>query len=108
MMSQTFGQAIADARKKAGLSQKELAARIKKEEGGAISPQYLNDLERGRRNPPAPQLLDQFIRELNIESDWLYYVAGQYPEDLRRGALDQAQVREAFQAFRRGLNREHR
>jgi ribosome-binding protein aMBF1 (putative translation factor) len=44
----TFGQTIADARKRAGLSQKGLAARIKKDDGQSISAQYLHDLERDR------------------------------------------------------------
>ncbi len=48
----TFGLAIAKARKAKGLSQKELAALVvKDEEGGAISPQYLNDIEHDRRSP---------------------------------------------------------
>ena len=47
----TFGQAISKARKALGLSQKELAARVMKEEKtGAISPQYLNDIERDWRS----------------------------------------------------------
>jgi hypothetical protein len=37
------------ARKKLGISQKNLADRIKKEDGQSISPQYLNDIERDRR-----------------------------------------------------------
>ena len=41
----TFGRAIATARKEKGLSQKDLAALILKEDGTAISPQYLNDIE---------------------------------------------------------------
>ena len=37
----TFGQAIGKARKGLGLSQKELASQVKKEEdGSSISPQY--------------------------------------------------------------------
>ncbi len=41
----TFGRTIADARKKANLSLRELADQIKKEDGSPISPQYLNDIE---------------------------------------------------------------
>ena len=42
----TFGRAIVAARKAKGLSQKDLAALIHKEEDeGSISPQYLNDIE---------------------------------------------------------------
>jgi len=94
---------IAEARKRAGLSQKDLAARIKKEDGLSISPQYLNDLERDRRNPPAPQLLRQLAEELGLAVDYLDYLAGQLPEDLREGSYPQEKVQEAFHAFRRTL-----
>ena len=58
-MPLTFGQYIADARKRAGLSQKDLAAKLQKEDGDSISPQYLNDIEHDRRNAPSEHLLDQ-------------------------------------------------
>jgi transcriptional regulator with XRE-family HTH domain len=97
-----FGQVIAEARKRLDLTQKELAARIRKEDGTPISPQYLNDLERDRRNPPSEYLLKQFARELQLPDDYLLYIAGQWPEDLRDNAPPE-QVQEAFQAFRRTL-----
>ena len=46
----TFGTLVAEARRVIRMSQKELASRVKKEDGQAISPQYLNDVERDRRN----------------------------------------------------------
>lgn len=97
----TFGQIIAEARKRAGLSQKDLAARVQKEDGTPISPQYLNDIERDRRNPPSEYLLGQFAQLLAIDADYLYYIAGQLPQDLRDASRPEAEVREAFVAFRR-------
>jgi ribosome-binding protein aMBF1 (putative translation factor) len=47
----TFGTIISEARRAAGLSEKELAAKVKKEDGQPISAQYLN-IEHDRRNPP--------------------------------------------------------
>ncbi|SET90780.1 helix-turn-helix domain-containing protein, partial [Oceanicella actignis] len=68
----TFGRAIAKARKAAGLSQKELAARVMKEEGGgSISPQYLNDIEHDRRSPSSSHLIREFSGILNIPEDYL-------------------------------------
>ena len=49
----TFGEAITRARKDKKLSQKQVAAGTLKEDGQAISAQYLNDIEHDRRNPPA-------------------------------------------------------
>jgi transcriptional regulator with XRE-family HTH domain len=99
----TFGRTIADARKKANLSLRELAERIKKEDGSPISPQYLNDLEHDRRNIPADSLLQQFSQVLDIPIEILYYYAGEIPSELRGMQVDQAQVIEAYKAFRRKL-----
>jgi transcriptional regulator with XRE-family HTH domain len=58
----TFGEIVAQARKRKLLSQKELAALIKKEDGQSISAQYLNDIERNRRNAPI-RVLDYSTRK---------------------------------------------
>ncbi len=58
----TFGEVIAQARKKANLTQRQLAARIKTEEGKPISAPYLNDIEHNFRHPPRGYLLEQFAR----------------------------------------------
>jgi transcriptional regulator with XRE-family HTH domain len=104
----TFGQTLSQARRQAGLSQRELAARILKEDGEPISPQYLNDLERDRRNPPGRHLLTQFASQLDLPPDYLDFLAGQLPEDLRAGNYAPEQVQAAFHAFRRSLRRESR
>jgi transcriptional regulator with XRE-family HTH domain len=102
-MSESFGQVLGAARRRAGLSQRELAARILKEDGEPISPQYLNDLERDRRNPPARHFLRQFATALELPEEYLDFVAGQLPEDLRAGSYAPDQVQAAFHAFRRTL-----
>lgn len=99
----TFGQIISEARKKANLSQKELAARIKKEDGQPISPQYLNDIERDRRNPPSDLLIEQFAAILNIEKDVLYFYAGELPADVKGTQADSEHVVAAYKAFRKAL-----
>lgn len=99
----TFGQAISSARKQLGLSQKDLAARVIKADGNAISPQYLNDLERDRRNPPSDYLLAQVAAALDLPRDYVYYLAGRYPEGVHDINYDIEAVQEAFGAFRRVL-----
>jgi transcriptional regulator with XRE-family HTH domain len=102
----TFGQIISDARKKAGMSQKELAASMKKENGAAISPQYLNDIEHDRRNPPGEFLIEQFAKVLGLPKDSLLVAAGLLPEDLRKiaaekvGAAKYEHVADAVKLFR--------
>lgn len=100
----SFGQVIADARKEAGLSQKDLAARITKEDGTPISPQYLNDIEHDRRNPPSEHIMRQFADKLDLSLDYLFYLAGQLPGDVPSGRKPE-EIAEAFKAFRRVLKR---
>src|SRR5260370_3760559 len=80
----SFGRVITEARKKAELSQKQLAERIKKEDGEAISPQYLNDIERDRRNPPSEHLIVQFPKELKLSKDYLMAPVRSLPSHLKK------------------------
>jgi len=101
----TFGQIIAEARKALGISQKDLAAKIRKEDGESISPQYLNDIEHDRRDPPGEFLIVQFSKELKLSKEHLIAAAGRWPADIRDtlAAADPKKVEEAFTAFRKVL-----
>ena len=102
----TFGKTIAKARKNRGVSQRELALQIVKEDGTPISPQYLNDIERDRRNPPGDHLLKQLAETLGLDEDYLYFLAGKLPSDMRSVPGNPKQVARAFKAFRRTLRRD--
>lgn len=99
----SFGRAIASARKNLGISQKELASKILKEDGEAITPQYLNDIERDRRSPSSDHLVSQFANVLGVSSNVLYWLAGRVPRDLAQGKVTPKQIDEAFLAFRKAL-----
>lgn len=99
----TFGQTIADKRKELGLSQRELAARVIKEDSVPISPQYLNDLEKDRRNPPSDYLIKQFAKALEMPTDILFLCAGTIPPDIRCAAVPEEQAIKAFKAFRKEI-----
>jgi transcriptional regulator with XRE-family HTH domain len=101
----SFGELIANARKKQGLSQKDLASRVKKEDGTPISPQYLNDIERDRRNPPSEQILAQFAEVLNLSLDYLNIVSGKVPEDISIRDYKPEEIEAAMHAFRRTLEK---
>ena len=101
----SFGQVIAEARKKQGLSQKDLASRIRKEDGATISPQYLNDIERDRRNPPSEQILAQFADQLNLSLDYLHIISGKVPEDIPVEDYKPEEIEAAVLAFRRTLEK---
>lgn len=102
----TFGQTIAKARKSKLLSQKELAAVIVKEEDGvAISPQYLNDIEHDRRSPTSDHLIRQFAKALGLQEEVLFFLAGKIPDDMRRRARDPDEVAKAFINFRKAITK---
>ena len=97
----TFGKTLSEARKGAGLSQKELAALILKEDGEPISPQYLNDLERDRRNRPSDHIMKQLSKVLKIDLDILYACAEEFPPDLRGNKIEMSDFVAVFKSLRR-------
>ena len=102
----TFGQAVAEARKEKKLSQKQLASLILKEDGTSISPQYLNDIERDRRNPPGEYFISQFARILEVPEEYFFFLANEIPPKYRSDSPNNpTQVQEAFKAFARSYSR---
>jgi transcriptional regulator with XRE-family HTH domain len=101
----TFGRIVTEARKALGISQKDLAGRILKENGEPISAQYLNDIEHGRRDPPSEFFIEQFARHLKLLREPLIAAAGRYPADIRDtiAGADPRAVEQAFAAFRQVL-----
>lgn len=99
----TFGEVIAEARAKANLTQRQLAARIKTEEGKTISGPYLHDIEHNQRRPPRGYLLEQFAKELSLDVDLLYFLAKRLPSELDLGKVSEEQAVAAYRVFRRKL-----
>lgn len=103
----SLGHLIAQARKRQQISQKELASRIEREDGITISPQYLNDIEHGRRSP-GDHVLQQLAKTLGMESDleYMYYLIGKWPASLKHLSMDADAFKEAMRVFRRGSGSE--
>jgi transcriptional regulator with XRE-family HTH domain len=101
----TFGAAVSEGRKALGLSQKQLASQILKDDGEPISPQYLNDIERDRRNAPSQHFIIGFAKALKISEDYLFALAQAWPKDIaeKMSKSSPEEVQEAFVAFRRTL-----
>ena len=104
----TFGEAITQARKDRTLSQKQVAAGILKEDGKPISPQYLNDIEHDRRNPPGEHIVRQLAKALDLNLDYLLFLAGRFASDLLDTPRDQEDIAMAMRAFRRSLREQSR
>ena len=104
----TFGQVITQARKDKELSQKQVAAGTLKEDGKPISPQYLNDIEHDRRNPPGEPIVRQLADALDLDLDYLLFLAGRFRSDLLETPRDQEDIATAMRAFRRSLREQSR
>ena len=100
-----LGETISTARKKLGLSQKELAERLIKDDGGAISAQYLNDIEHDRRQPSSESMLRQLADVLEVPIEVLLYQVGHLPADVRGQDASPERIQEAYSAFRRSLRK---
>jgi len=98
----TFGQVLREARKKAGLTQREVAGRLKREDGRVVDPPYLNAVEHDHRYPPEDFIIEQLAKILGVSPDVLYFHANRQPPDVKTEA-PQAQVEAAYRAFRKAL-----
>lgn len=97
----TLGDRIAERRKAKSLSQKQLAERLRREDGAAITPQYLNDIERNRRVPP-DHLIQQIAIELGDDPEFLNLLGGRMTRDMLTQLSRESNFQQ-FQAFRKKL-----
>src|SRR2546430_14604732 len=97
----TFGQVLREARKKAGITQRQLAARLKREDGRPVDPPYLNAVEHDHRYPPADYLIGQMAKIVGISPDVLHFHADRQPPAVKTEA-DEERLRGAYRAFREG------
>jgi transcriptional regulator with XRE-family HTH domain len=95
-----FGEFIAKRRKKLNLTQKQIAAGIKQDDGKPISVQYLNDIEHGRRGAPPDYVIAQLARLLRLQLDVLYFRSGRLPPDIRKRSVSDQQAAAAYRALR--------
>jgi transcriptional regulator with XRE-family HTH domain len=103
----TFGEVIAELRKERGLTQKALAAQIKKKDGTAIGLAYINDIEHDRRGPPAQDFVAQLAAVLGVPLAVLQFYAGRLPAEASRERRDPSheQIVAAYRAFRKELQK---
>ena len=77
---------------------------MKKEDGQAISAQYLNDIEHDRRNPPSEFLIAQMAELLRLSRMFSASRRERYREDLQKWReRSREKVEQAFKAFRKAV-----
>jgi len=99
----SFGVAVSLRRKEKKMSQKDLAAQIKREDDLSISPQYLNDIEHDRRSPSSEMIIQQLAEVLEMPADVLYFLAGKIPADLVNQKTTPEKIEKAMVAFRKTI-----
>lgn len=76
----TLGQVIAQAREERGLTLREAAALIRKEDGKSITHQYLSELENCRR-VPSDKVAEELIRVFGIPRSYIYLLMKRLPSE---------------------------
>lgn len=99
----TFGKIICDARKDKNLNLRQCASLILKEDNSPISFQYLNDLEKDRRNHPSEYILQQISKVLEIPIEVLYFHAEIFPKNTNKN-VNESRIIEAYQTFAKILS----
>lgn len=97
---QTFGEFVSLARKAKGMTQKQLTEKVKREDGDSISPQYMNDIEHDRRSPSSEIIL-QLASVLDLNPDYLHFLAGRWPGDVSPESMKEKDVVQLMVAFRK-------
>ena len=105
--SRSFGQIVTRKRKEIGLTQRDLASLIRKQDGTSISAVYLNDIEHNRRSPTSDHLIEQFARVLSIPREILYHAARRLPPSciMVKGDNEIVFAYKLFEAALRGESR---
>jgi transcriptional regulator with XRE-family HTH domain len=104
-MSQQLGDVINQARRARRLTLRQLAEKVRKEDGQPISPQYLNDIELNRR-VPSTYVLQELARELELSQDMLLMLAGAGATVMREYLKEHPQQEEeVIQLFRAAQSR---
>jgi transcriptional regulator with XRE-family HTH domain len=104
-MTEQPGDVINQARRARRLTLRQLAEKVRKEDGQPISPQYLNDIELNRRIP-STYVLQELARELELSHDALLMLAGAGETVMREYLKDHPQQEEeVIQLFRAAQSR---
>jgi len=82
----TFGDRLRDLRKERGLTQKELASKVR------IDFTYLSKIENDRMPPPSEKTIVELARELGAHEDELLLLAKKVPRSMRNLIVERKDV----------------
>lgn len=88
-----FGREIARLRKKKQQTIREFASKVIKDDGQPMSASYLCDIEQGRKNPPALEVIRRMADLLDGDLDRLLKLAQRTPPDIKEIVQENEDVR---------------
>lgn len=96
-MCDTLGSYIRDARKRLGITQKELSELL------GISPTYLSDVENRthRRRGLSRMMISRISATLKVNEDYLLFLANRWPEDIKEQNLSEKEFLSRLELFRK-------
>jgi transcriptional regulator with XRE-family HTH domain len=106
--AESFGEMIARRRQELGLTQVELAARVRGRSGETVTQQRITDIEHNRFGVPRAPVLKQLASALKLDTDVLCLWARVIPGDIRAEGLSQEVIKTAWQAFREVIEGERK
>jgi transcriptional regulator with XRE-family HTH domain len=99
----TLGQAIREARKALGLTQQELCMRVVTGKDTPMANSYMSEIEHDFRTPKSQKTIRSIAAALNEEPDYLLFLSGKIPEDIREMVADRETVIQALRVFRQTI-----
>lgn len=103
MMENTLGGELRAARKQRGWRLVDVASRVR-EKRQPMSNGFLCDLEHNRKYKlmyPPDEVIKALAKVLELDADWLLYLAGRMPRDIIEARLGEKQVRKWMATIRR-------
>jgi transcriptional regulator with XRE-family HTH domain len=91
----TFGEALRDARRTAGISQRELAERA------GVDFSYISKIENGRVPPPAADTVVKLCEIIGVPAEELLSLMGKVPSDVQKSVGSSAAAQEFLREAQR-------
>jgi len=95
--SETFADALAEARSRAGLSLKQTADRLNELAGSNVDPQAVHNWEKGRKVPPSARMIEHIAAVLDGDAVEWCVLAGKTPVAVSEALRDVAFAERVYQ-----------
>jgi transcriptional regulator with XRE-family HTH domain len=99
----TLGQVIRQARKARGMTQQQLCMRIVTDSDTPITNSYLSEIENDFRKPRSHKTIRSIAEAIGEDPDYLLFLAGKVPDDIRGMVADRETIIRALAAFRKTI-----